>query len=30
VFQLSVNEHVQTAVRTNQAPVVRNPDYIQD
>ena len=30
VFQLSVDEHVQTAVRTNQAPVVRNPDYIQD
>ena len=25
VFQLSVNEHIQSAVRTNEAPVVRHP-----
>ena len=25
VFQLSVNEHIQSAVRTNEAPVVRYP-----
>jgi nitrilase len=28
VFQLSVNEHPQSAVRTNRSPVVRDPDQV--